>query len=59
VDKGEDARRDMVETLQSMGFEIEAAHHEVAPGQHEIDFKYKDALSTADSIVTFVSPCGL
>lgn len=53
VDKGEDARRDMVETLQSMGFEIEAAHHEVAPGQHEIDFKYKDALSTADSIVTF------
>lgn len=53
VDKGEEARRDMVETLQSIGFEIEAAHHEVAPGQHEIDFKYKDALSTADSIVTF------
>jgi glutamine synthetase len=53
VDKGEDARRDMVETLQSMGFEIEAAHHEVAPGQHEIDFKYKDALTIADSIVTF------
>lgn len=53
VDKGEEARRDMVETLQSMGFEIEAAHHEVAPGQHEIDFKYKDALTTADSIVTF------
>ena len=53
VDKGEDARREMVETLQSMGFEIEAAHHEVAPGQHEIDFKYQDALSTADNIVTF------
>lgn len=53
VDKGENARRDMVETLQNMGFEIEAAHHEVAPGQHEIDFKYQDALSTADSIVTF------
>lgn len=53
VDKGEDARRDMVETLQSMGFEIEAAHHEVAPGQHEIDFKYKNALTIADSIVTF------
>ncbi|MFA7148473.1 MAG: glutamine synthetase family protein, partial [Syntrophomonadaceae bacterium] len=53
VDKGEDARRDMVETLQSMGFEIEAAHHEVAPGQHEIDFKYQDALTTADNIVTF------
>lgn len=53
VDKGEEARRDMVETLQKMGFEIEASHHEVAPGQHEIDFKYKDALTTADSIVTF------
>lgn len=53
VDKGEDARRDMVETLQSIGFEIEAAHHEVAPGQHEIDFKYMDALRTADNIMTF------
>lgn len=53
VDKGEDARRDMVETLQSIGFEIEAAHHEVAPGQHEIDFKYTDALKTADNIMTF------
>lgn len=53
VDRGEDARRDMVETLQSMGFEIEAAHHEVAPGQHEIDLKYQDALKTADNIVTF------
>lgn len=53
VDKGEDARRDMVETLQSMGFEIEASHHEVAPGQHEIDFKYMEALATADNIVTF------
>lgn len=53
VDKGEDARRHMVETLQKMGFEIEAAHHEVAPGQHEIDFKYTDALRTADNILTF------
>lgn len=53
VDKGEDARRDMVETLQTMGFEIEAAHHEVAPGQHEIDFKYMEALRTADNIMTF------
>ncbi len=53
VDKGEDARRDMVETLQSMGFEIEASHHEAAPGQHEIDFKYNEALPTADNIVTF------
>ncbi|MEA1961585.1 MAG: type I glutamate--ammonia ligase [Bacillota bacterium] len=53
VDKGEDARLDMVETLQNIGFEIEAAHHECAPGQHEIDFKYTDALRTADNIVTF------
>ncbi len=53
VDKGEDARKDMVQTLQNMGFEIEAAHHEVAPGQHEIDFKYEKALKTADNIVTF------
>jgi len=53
VDNGEEARRHMVEVLQSLGFEIEAAHHEVAPGQHEIDFKYTDALKTADNIVTF------
>ncbi|UMZ73822.1 type I glutamate--ammonia ligase [Natranaerofaba carboxydovora] len=53
VDHGEDARRDMVITLQDLGFEIEASHHEVAPGQHEIDFKYDDALSTADNIMTF------
>ncbi|MDQ0287410.1 glutamine synthetase [Desulfofundulus luciae] len=53
VDLGEDARRDMVLTLEQMGFEIEASHHEVAPGQHEIDFKYADALDTADKVVTF------
>lgn len=53
VDKGENARRDMAITLKKMGFEIEASHHEVAPGQHEIGFKYADALSAADNIVTF------
>jgi glutamine synthetase len=53
VDLGEDARRDMVEVLEAMGFEVEAAHHEVAPGQHEIDFRYADATTTADNIVTF------
>lgn len=53
VDRGEEARRDVVEVLEAMGFEVEAAHHEVAPGQHEIDFKYADALTTADNIVTF------
>lgn len=53
VDLGEDARRDMVLVLDEMGFEVEASHHEVAPGQHEIDFKYSDALDIADKIVTF------
>jgi glutamine synthetase len=53
IDLGEEARRDMVNTLVEMGFEIEAAHHEVAPGQHEIDFKYADVLTTADNITTF------
>ncbi|HHY92248.1 MAG TPA: glutamine synthetase, partial [Firmicutes bacterium] len=49
----EHARQDMVLALEQMGFEIEAAHHEVGPGQHEIDFKYADALTTADNIATF------
>lgn len=53
VDLGENARRDMCLVLEEMGFEIEASHHEVAPGQHEIDFKYGEALSTADNIMTF------
>ena len=53
VDFGENARRDMVLTLEEMGFEIEASHHEVAPAQHEIDFKYDEALRTADNIMTF------
>ncbi len=53
VDFGENARRDMVLTLEDMGFEIEASHHEVAPAQHEIDFKYDEALKTADNIMTF------
>jgi glutamine synthetase len=53
VDLGEDARRDIVCTLEDMGFEIEASHHEVAPGQHEIDFKYGNALKIADDIMTY------
>ena len=53
LDLGENARRDMVLTLESMGFEIEASHHEVAPAQHEIDLKYDSALKTADNSVTF------
>ncbi|WP_422857211.1 type I glutamate--ammonia ligase [Desulfitibacter alkalitolerans] len=53
VDRGENARRDIVLTMKKMGFRIEASHHEVAPGQHEIDFKYDEALKTADKWVTF------
>ena len=53
VDKGEECRRVIVQSLEAMGFEVEAAHHEVAPGQHEIDFKYAEAVETADNISTF------
>ena len=53
ADLGEEARRSMVDVLERMGFEVEAAHHEVAHGQHEIDFRYADALKTADNIATF------
>ncbi|WP_054955791.1 type I glutamate--ammonia ligase [Paenibacillus dakarensis] len=53
TDLGENCRRDIVLTLEEMGFEIEASHHEVAPGQHEIDFKYANAVKAADQIQTF------
>lgn len=53
VDLGENCRRDIVLELENMGFDVEASHHEVAPGQHEIDFKYADALTAADNIQTF------
>jgi glutamine synthetase len=53
IDLGEVARRDIVNALELMGFEVEAAHHEVAPGQHEVDFRYADALATADHLATF------
>ncbi|KSU85154.1 MULTISPECIES: type I glutamate--ammonia ligase [Fictibacillus] len=53
TDLGENCRRDIVLELEDMGFEIEASHHEVAPGQHEIDFKYADAITTCDNIQTF------
>ncbi len=53
IDLGENARRDMVMTLEDMGYEIEASHHEAAPAQHEIDFHYDEGLATADNIMTF------
>ena len=52
-DLGEDVRSDIVNTLQEMNFDIEASHHEVADGQHEVDFKYADILTTADNVATF------
>ena len=52
-DSGIDCRRKIIKTLEAMGFEIEASHHEVAEGQHEINFKYADALTAADNTVTF------
>ncbi|SFE37419.1 L-glutamine synthetase [Alteribacillus iranensis] len=53
TDLGENCRRDIVLELEDMGFEIEASHHEVAPGQHEIDFEYADAITACDNIQTF------
>ncbi len=53
IDLGENARRDIVLTLEDMGFVIEASHHECAPGQHEIDFKYCEAMDAADRMMTF------
>lgn len=53
MDLGENCRRDIVLELEEMGFEIEASHHEVAPGQHEIDFKYANAVEACDNIQTF------
>ncbi|MPM38254.1 Glutamine synthetase [bioreactor metagenome] len=53
LDHGEGTRREICLALEEMGFEIEASHHEVAAGQHEIDFKYAEAMKTADNIMTF------
>ncbi len=53
LDHGEGTRREICMSLEQMGCEFEASHHEVAQGQHEIDFKYADALRTADNIMTF------
>lgn len=52
-DEGARCRRDIVETLENIGFEVEAAHHEVGDGQQEIDFRFDDALTTADRVQTF------
>ena len=53
LDLGENARRDMVLTLEDMGMEVESSHHEAAPAQHEIDFSYGEVRDIADCIMTF------
>ncbi len=53
IDRAEEIRQNIVVALENMGFNIEASHHEVSHGQHEIDFKYDDALTTADNVITF------
>lgn len=53
IDQGEEVRAEIVRTLGLMGFEVEQSHHEISPGQHEIDWKYRSAVETADAIVTF------
>ncbi len=53
IDRAEEIRQNIVLALENMGFNIEASHHEVSAGQHEIDFKYADALTTADNVITF------
>ena len=53
IDQAENVRRDMVLSLEEMGFLIEASHHEISPGQHEIDFQYAEGIVTADNIMTF------
>ena len=53
IDHGDHTRREICLALEALGFEIEASHHECAAGQHEIDFKYAEALTAADNIITF------
>jgi glutamine synthetase len=53
TDLAQEVRQDMVDALEAFGIRVEAAHHEVAEGQHEIDFEYADALRTADNAITF------
>lgn len=53
IDLGENARRDIILTLEEMGFDVESSYHEVASAQHQIDFRYDEVLATADNIMTF------
>lgn len=53
IDRGENTRREIILNLEALGFETESSHHESGRGQHEIDFRYKDALKSADNMLTF------
>jgi len=53
LDAGSDLRRDTILTLEEMGIDVEYSHHEVAPSQHEIDLRYRDALTMADQVMTY------
>ncbi|PIZ98463.1 type I glutamate--ammonia ligase [Candidatus Micrarchaeota archaeon CG_4_10_14_0_2_um_filter_49_7] len=53
LDEADTVRQNVVPALEAMGIEVEMSHHEVAPGQHEIDFRYRDALTIADSVITY------
>ena len=53
VDLGENARRDIILTMEEMGYDVESSHHEIAPAQHEVDFNFDDAMKTADKLMTF------
>ena len=53
ADNASDLRRDTILALDSMGIDVEYSHHEVAPSQHEIDLRYKDALNMADTVMTY------
>ena len=53
LDAASDLRRDIILAMEEMGIGIEYSHHEAAPSQHEIDFRYTDALSMADNVMTY------
>ncbi len=53
LDAGSDLRRDTINALHALGIQVEYSHHEVAPSQHEIDLRYKDAMTMADQVMTY------
>ena len=58
LDAGSDLRRDTINALHDFGIQVEYSHHEVAPSQHEIDLRYKDVLTMADQVMTYLTQLG-